>query len=109
MRLIGFNSLMLTYFAISGTAGNSFGTNVSSLSIFVQSAYKQACHALQVYGGAVSVMIGPYAWSLIGTGISSALSTETICNCCSLSVSDTSITNSLALSHTSGTVAVAPI
>jgi hypothetical protein len=64
------------------------------------------CHFFQVYGGAVSVMIGAYTWSSIGTGVSSALSANTICNRCSVLVSDTLITNSIALTSTSGAVAV---
>ena len=69
---VGFISSVLASFVISGTTGNSFGSNVSSIEFFECYAFIAACHILQVYGGAVSSMIGAYAWSLIGIGISSA-------------------------------------
>ena len=63
---------MLACFVILGTTRNSFGSNVSSIEFLDCSAFIAACHILQVYGGAVSSMIGAYAWSLIGIGISFA-------------------------------------
>ena len=62
-----------------------------------------ACNALQVYGGAISVIVGPYAWSFIGTGGQSEAScANTTCTNCSVRISGTSITKSRALSSTSG-------
>jgi hypothetical protein len=107
-RPIGFFSSMLTPFVTFRNCREliwhqcEFRRNIRAF----YSAYTMVCHVLQVYGGSVSVMIGAYAWSSIGTGVSSALSAETICNRCSVLVSDTSIANSIALASTSGTVAV---
>jgi hypothetical protein len=56
----------------------------------------------QVYGGAISVMVGPYVWSFIGTGSSSATCGNTTCSNCSVVVDSTSITNGHSLSSTSG-------
>jgi hypothetical protein len=60
------------------------------------------CHAVQVYGGAVGVIVGPYARSSIQTGHSFSSCESTTCIDCNLNVSGTSITNSSALSNTSG-------
>jgi hypothetical protein len=60
------------------------------------------CCALQVYGGAISMNVGPYVMSSIGSGNSSASCGETACSNCSFFVSGTSIMSSLALSRTSG-------
>jgi hypothetical protein len=61
-----------------------------------------ACQALQVYGGAIGVIIGPNAWSFTGEGRSIASCESTSCTNCSLNISGTSITNSRAISNTSG-------
>ena len=56
----------------------------------------------QVFGGAISVMIGPYLWSHIGTGSYVATSGDTECSNCRVIVTDISIRNSSALSQTTG-------
>ncbi len=68
-------------------------------------ALTMACHALQVYGGAIGVVVGPYAWSLIATGPSSASCANTSCTNCSVHIIGTSITDSRAISNTSGNFA----
>ena len=62
-------------------------------------------HAVQVYGGAIGVIVGPYAWSMALTGSSSASCADTACANCSVHISGTSITNSRALSYTLGNFA----
>ena len=68
-------------------------------------ALAKACHALQVYGGAIGVIVGPYAWSFIEKGDSLASCESTTCTDCSLNISGTSITNSRALSNNAGNFA----
>ncbi len=69
-------------------------------------ALTMACNALQVYGGAISVIVGPYAWSFIGTGgRSEASCANTSCTNCSVRISGTSIADGRALSNTSGNFA----
>lgn len=68
-------------------------------------ALTMACHALQVYGGAIGVIVGPYAWSFIEKGDSLASCESTTCTDCSLNISGTSITNSRALSNNAGNFA----
>ena len=58
--------------------------------------------AVQAFGGAISVMIGPYVRSEIGTGDSTATSGDTECSNCRVIVTDISIRNSSALSQTTG-------
>jgi hypothetical protein len=60
---------------------------------------------LQVYGGAISVMVGPHAWSFIGTGLFPMHHVATqSASSCGFFVSGTSITNSRAVSSSSGNV-----
>jgi hypothetical protein len=54
-------------------------------------------------------MVGPHAWSFIGTGFSNASCGDTICENCGVFISGTSITNSRAVSNSSGNVDAAPI
>jgi hypothetical protein len=68
-------------------------------------ALTMACHAVQVYGGAIGVIVGPYAWSFIEKGGSFASCGSTTCTDCSLNISGTSITNSRALSNNAGNFA----
>jgi hypothetical protein len=70
-----------------------------------------ACHIFisQVYGGSISVMVGPYLRSFRGYGDSSVSCGAVICNTCGLLVENTSIENSLALSSTSGNVAASRV
>jgi hypothetical protein len=67
------------------------------------------CNISQVYGGAVSVMVGPYVMSFIGFGDSSASSGDTSCDNCSVVMTDTAITSSRASSQTSGNADADPI
>jgi hypothetical protein len=76
------NSTITDTLALSETAGISFGSNV--------------------YGGAISVMVGPHVWSFIGTGSSNASCGDTICKNCRVFISGTSISNSRAVSNSSG-------
>jgi hypothetical protein len=69
-------------------------------------ALTMACHALQVYGGAIGVIVGPYSRSFLGSGQSFASCANTTCTNCSVRISGTSITNSRALSNTSGNLAI---
>jgi hypothetical protein len=62
----------------------------------------------QVYGGAISMMIGSYVYSLIGSGISIATSGETLCIDCAVAVTGVSIINSATRSMTSGNVCRLP-
>jgi hypothetical protein len=64
-----------------------------------------ACHASQVYGGAINVMVGPYVRSFMGYGNSSASCGTVICDKCGFLIDGASIQNSLALSSISGTLA----
>ena len=72
------------------------------MSVFFDVCLTMACHAVQVYGGAIGVIVGPYARSSIGTGQSIASCESTTCTDCSLNISGTSIKNSRAVSITSG-------
>ncbi len=65
-------------------------------------------HASQVYGGAISAMVGPHAWSFIGTGISTASCGDTICDSCGVFMSGASVRNSRVLSNSTGSVDAAP-
>jgi hypothetical protein len=56
----------------------------------------------QVYGGAVSVKIGAYARSQIGTGDSNATCEETICEGCLVSLSRVTVADSGAVSEAAG-------
>jgi hypothetical protein len=58
--------------------------------------------ALQVYGGAVSMIIGSYSWSFVGVGSSSVQSGDTLCIQCSISMSGITIRNSHATTSTYG-------
>jgi hypothetical protein len=60
--------------------------------------------AIQVYGGAISVIIGAYVWSEIGSGRSNATSGDTYCSDCGVLMSGISIINSDVKSITSGGV-----
>ena len=51
---------------------------------------------MQVYGGAISIMIGSYSWSISPSGQSNAQSVDTYCSGCTVNVSDVAITNSVA-------------
>jgi hypothetical protein len=90
--------------------GVSYGANVSSfvgcdLTVFrVRRRIVAVCHASQVYGGAISAMVGPFVRSFMGYGSSSALCGTVICDKCGLLIDGVSIQNSLALSSTSGTL-----
>ena len=55
------------------------------------------------------MMVGPYVWSFIGTGYSSASSGDTICENCSVVMTGVSIMNSSASSQTFGNVDATPI
>ena len=57
---------------------------------------------MQVYGGAISIMIGSYSWSLSFAGRSAAQSGDTYCSGCTVNVSDVAITNSVAVSNAPG-------
>jgi hypothetical protein len=63
-----------------------------------------ACHASQVYGGAISVMVGPFVRSFMGYGNSSASCGTVICDKCGLLIDGATTQNSSALSDTSGTL-----
>jgi hypothetical protein len=78
--------------------------SVSSFIHLVAFCNARLFHMLQVYGGAISVMVGPHAWSFIGTGFSNASCGDTICELCAVSISNTSIANSRAVSSSSGNV-----
>jgi len=54
------------------------------------------------YGGAISAFVGPYVWSLIGTGFSFASSGVTMCENCSVVLTGCSISNSRVISSSSG-------
>ena len=53
---------------------------------------------MQVYGGAISIMIGSYSLSFSDSGGSTAQSGDTYCSGCTVNVSDVAITNSMAVS-----------
>jgi hypothetical protein len=55
-----------------------------------------------VYGGSISIMIGSYSWSFSSSGPSAAVSGDAYCSGCTVNVSDVAITNSVALSNTTG-------
>jgi hypothetical protein len=55
---------------------------------------------LQVYGGAISIMIGSYSWSSNQVASSSAQSGDTYCSVCTVNVSDVVISNSVVVSKT---------
>ncbi len=57
---------------------------------------------MQVYGGAISAMIGPYVRSFIGIGDANASCGDTICDNCVVFMFGISIINSLASSNTIG-------
>ncbi len=60
---------------------------------------------IQVYGGAISMIIGPYVWSELVTGVAGGLnatSGDTYCSNCGVSMSEISIFDSGARSITSG-------
>ncbi len=96
-----------------GLNRESFGANVSclALSVFnllckiITIANTMVLYPFQVYGGAISVMVGPYLRSSIQIGQSSSTCGDTICINCSINVTGTSISNSEALSSTSGNFA----
>jgi hypothetical protein len=50
-------------------------------------------------------MVGPFVWSFMGYGSSSASCGAVICDKCGLLIDGASIKNSLALSNTTGTLA----
>jgi hypothetical protein len=105
------NSHTATLTSSSGTGGSSFGTNVSHLSGFLAHNVRSdtsVCNVSQVYGGAISVMVGPHVWSFVGFGDSSASSGDTSCDNCSVVVTGTSITSSRASSQSSGNADAAP-
>jgi hypothetical protein len=80
-------------------SGSSFGSNVST------SSHKRTLWlmiAAQAFGGAISVMIGPYLWSYIGTGSLNATSGDTECRSFRVILTDITIRNSSALSQTTG-------
>ncbi len=66
-------------------------------------------YSSQVYGGAISVMVGPYVRSSVQIGNSSSTCGDTICLNCSVDVTGTSISNSEALSSTSGKFAASRV
>jgi hypothetical protein len=99
-------TLFMTIHIVSASNVVSIGANVScsapESSKFLQCA-QQVCVTLsQVYGGAISVVIGPYLWSFIGTGDSVAECDRTTCDDCSVLMSGISIRNSRAFSNSSG-------
>jgi hypothetical protein len=59
--------------------------------------------AVQVYGGAISMFIGAYVWSLAASGSSNSTSGDTHCIDCGVAMLGISIMNSGARSITSGT------
>jgi hypothetical protein len=59
---------------------------------------------MQVYGGAISAMIGSYVWSQIGFGDSNATAADTLCSNCGVAMSGVSITSSATRSITTGNV-----
>ena len=56
----------------------------------------------QVYGGAISMKIGAYARSQIGTGDSDATCEATVCDNCSVSLSHVIVAGSSAVSEAAG-------
>ena len=93
-----------------GLNRESFGANVSYLALGVFNVLCKITNTMvlypfQVYGGAISVMVGPYVRSSIQIGQSSSTCGDTICRNCSINVTGTSISNSEALSSTSGNFA----
>jgi hypothetical protein len=69
-----------------------------------QYSITSVCIDLQVYGGAVSVMVGPYVWSYIGFGNSFASSNDTSCVNCSVVMTCPSKISSRTSSRTSGDI-----
>ena len=55
-----------------------------------------------MYGGAISVKVGAYARSQMGTGDSDATCEETICDDCSVSLSHIVVADSCAVSEVVG-------
>ena len=96
-----------------GLTRESFGANVSylPLSVFkfdrniIRITNSIVLYFSQVYGGAISVMVGSYVRSSIQIGDSNSTCGDTICLNCSINVTGTSISNSEALSSTSGNFA----
>lgn len=84
----------------------SIGANVSCFapeySKFLQCAQQVRVTLSQVYGGAISVVVGPYLWSFIGAGDSVAECDNTTCADCSVLMSGISIRNSRAFSNSIG-------
>ncbi len=61
-----------------------------------------------MYGGTISIMIGSYSFSFTLEGEwSNAQSGDTHCSGCTVNVSDVAITNSVAVSNTTGELWVA--
>jgi hypothetical protein len=58
----------------------------------------------QVYGGAISLKVGSYARSQIGTGDSDATCEETVCDSCSVSISHVMVKGSSAVSEAIGDI-----
>jgi hypothetical protein len=63
---------------------------------------------VQVYGGAISAMIGSYVWSQIGFGSSNATVADTHCSDCGVAMSGISIINSATRSIASGNMFCPP-
>jgi hypothetical protein len=84
----------------------SIGANVSCFapesSKVLQCTQQVRVTLSQVYGGAVSVVVGHYLWSFIGTGDSVAECNRTTCVDCSILMSGISLRNSRAFSNSSG-------
>ena len=62
---------------------------------------------MQVYGGAISIMIGSYSWSYDFSGQSIARSGDTNCSGCTVNVSDVAMSNSTAVSSATGNMLAA--
>ncbi len=65
----------------------------------INSRCNNSC-ALQVYGGAISLIIGSYSWCQLGQGLCIAQAVDTYCIDCAASLSEVVIFNSTARSNT---------
>jgi hypothetical protein len=80
----------------AATAAFDFSLFVSMHNLF---RCKNKC-VLQVYGGAISLIIGSYSWCQIGPGWCIAQAVDTYCIDCAASLSEVVIFNSTARSNT---------
>ena len=81
-------------------------TAAFDFSLFVSMHNRFRCNnkcALQVYGGAISLIIGSYSWCQLGQGLCIAQAVDTYCIDCAASLSEVVIFNSTARSNTSST------